>query len=232
MNDVRDSVDRIAERFDPPRGGLEDLSRRKSRTRVRRRIVAGALAVAVAAGGSLLVVGSFSGSEPRTHSRVEVLATWAAASTPAPAQASSPATCPAPSGDSPPPVALSSTSGAAGSSIDVTGTFASSELLWMQLLWNAGELDGDIAPPPWPRTGPDLPFAPAGPGPVVKLAAIAGPATTGECSFHTSFTVPDAEPGTYQLRWFFGGLGHSTEPSHPRNVYALYASGLTFQVTA
>jgi hypothetical protein len=126
-------------------------------------------------------------------------------------------------------VVLSTTSGAAGSSVEVSGTFGSEEL-WMQLLWNAGEINGEIAPPPWPPTGPDLPFAPAGPGPVVKLAAIAGPATTGECSFQTQFTVPDVEPDTYQLRWFFGAEAHGTQLRHDGG-FALFASELTFQVT-
>jgi hypothetical protein len=126
-------------------------------------------------------------------------------------------------------VVLSSTSGAAGSSVEVSGMFVTEEL-WMQLLWNAGEIDGEIAPPPWPPTGPDLPFAPAGPGPVVKLAAIAGPATTGECSFQTQFTVPDVEPGTYQVQWVYGTEAHATQP-RGEGAFGLFASVLTFQVT-
>ena len=66
--------------------------------------------------------------------------------------------------------------------------------------------------------------------PVVKLVGEAGPETTGNCSVHTSFTVPAVEPGTSQLRWLFGNLGRSTAPS-VTNVYALLASELTFRVT-
>jgi len=189
------------------------------------------LALSVAAGGSLVAVVAFPAAHPPAHQKVTVIRTWAAASTATPTAAKAAVQCPTPSGDSPPPVVLSETSGAAGSSVEVSGTFGTAEL-WMQLLWNAGEISAEIAPPPWPPTGPDLPLDPAGPGPVVTLAAIAGPAATGECSFHARFAVPDVRPGTYQLRWFFGGLGHVTDPSRAENAYVLLGSELTFQVTA
>jgi hypothetical protein len=233
MNGVRNAIDRIAAGFDPQSDGLEDLSRRRRRDRVRRRVAAGTIALAVAAGGALLLFVTFPDSKARTRPEVQVLATWPASSmsTPSPATSSSPVACPRPSGDSPPPVVLSSTSGAAGSSIDVSGRFWNSEL-WMQLLWNAGALDGDVSPPPWPATGPDLPSAPAASGPVLTLAKIEGPASTGACSFHTSFTVPDVEPGTYLLRWVSGDTGGSTGPSRGDDVYYLFSGVLTFRVTA
>ncbi|HYT81201.1 MAG TPA: hypothetical protein VEQ37_18495 [Actinomycetota bacterium] len=228
MTDVHEAIERVGARFDPPDGGFDDLSRRRNRARARRRIAVGALALTVAGGGSLLAARAFPASTPGPLSKIRVLATWPATSHPTAAAASAP-TCPTPSGDSPPPVVLSSTSGAAGSSIEVTGMFPSEEL-WMQLWWNAGEIAGDIAPPPWPPTGPDLQFAPAGPGPVVKLAAIAGPATTGKCSFQMKFTVPEFEPGSYQVQWVFGGEAHATQPRGEGGFYLL-TSLLTFQVT-
>jgi hypothetical protein len=230
MNDVREAIERVGARFDPRGDGVEDLHRRRGRARMRRRSAAGALAVAVAAGGALLAVRAFPASAPQVHPRPVVVATWAAGS---PVKANPPARgvyCPTPTGDSPPPVVLSTTTGTAGSSVRLSGSFGSEEL-WMQLLWNAGKISGRIAPPPWPPIGPDLPFDPAGPGPVVKLAAIAGPPRTGECSFQTTFTVPDVPPGTYRLRWFFGALGHSNHPSDPAGAYALWGSELTFHVT-
>jgi len=230
MNGLREAIDRVGMRFDPPDGGFEDLSRRRKRARVRRRLTAGALALTLAAGGAFLAVRAFPASTRKPYSKIKVLATWAPASAATPtAAAPSAPTCPTPSGDSPPPVVLSSTSGAAGSSIGVSGTFWNEEL-FMQLWWNAGEIAGDIAPPPWPPTGPDLQFAPAGPGPVVNLASIAGPASTGDCSFETQFTVPDVEPGTYEVQWVFGGEAHVTQPQGEGGFYT-FTSVLTFEVT-
>jgi hypothetical protein len=183
----------------------------------------------VAAGGSLFAVLALHSSTSTGPSKVKVLAKWAAASASSAGAQSNETTCPTPSGDSPPPVVLSSTSGAAGSSVEVSGRFWNEEL-WMQLVWNAGEIGGQIDPPPWPPSGPDLPFAPAGPGPVVKLAAVAGPATTGECSFQTRFTVPDVEPGTYQIQWVYGAEAQG-EKLRDGGGFALFASVLTFQVT-
>ena len=229
MNDVRETIERVGARFDPPDGGFDDLSRRRTRARVRRRLTTGALALTVAAGGSLLAVLAFPASTPRAPSKVKVLATWAASAATPSAAASSGTTCPTPSGDDPPPVVLSSTSGAAGSSIEVTGMFGTEEL-WMQLWWNAGELAEDIAPPLWPPTGPDLHFAPAGPGPVVNLASTAGPAAGGDCSFQTQFTVPDVEPGTYEMQWVYGAEAHGPKVRE-EGAFALLTSVLTFQVT-
>jgi hypothetical protein len=230
MNDVRDAIERVGARFDPPDDGFEDLSRRLDRARKRRRIGAGALALAVATGGALLAFRSIPASAPGPNSRIRVLATWPATSNAIPKVVASSATgCPTPNGDSPPPVSLSATSGAAGSSVDVSGTFPNAEL-WLQLWWNAGEPPATVAPPPWPPTGPDIRFQPAGPGPVSELASVAGPATTGDCSFHTRFTVPDVEPGTYRIQWVFGFLSHALEPSD-QDGYALLTSVLKFQVT-
>ena len=229
MNDVREAIERVGERFDPP-GGFDDLSRRRGRRRGRRRLAATAVAVAVPVAGSIVLVQAHPGPAPGRHPKPQILATWSttAAVTPT-ATATKLVSCPTPNGDSPSPVLLSATSGPAGSSVDVSVTFWSA-LLWMQLWWNAGEMTASPPPPPWPPTGPDLSFDPAGPGPVVKLVAEAGPETTGNCLVHTSFTVPAVEPGTYQLRWLFGNLGRSTAPS-VTNVYALLASELTFRVT-
>jgi hypothetical protein len=229
MNDVREAIERVGARFDPPGGGLDDLTRRRKRARVRRRLTAGVLALAVGA-GALLAVQAFKASTPRQPSKIRVLATWAAASAATPtAGASSAPICPTPSGEDPPPVVLSSTSGAAGSSIEVSGRFETEEL-WMQIWWNAGEIAGDIAPPPWPPTGPDLRFAPAGSGPVVNLARVAGPADTGDCSFQTRFTVPDVEPGDYEVQWVYGAQAHGTK-LRDEGGFGLLTSVLTFQVT-
>jgi hypothetical protein len=229
MNEVREAIERVGALFDPPGDGFDDLSRRRKRARVRRGLTAGALALTAAAGGSFLAVRAFPASTQKPQSKIRILATWAPASmaTPAAAASNEPI-CPTPSGNDPPPVVLSSTSGAAGSSIEVSGRFWNDEL-WMQLWWNAGEITGDIASPPWPPTGPDLQFAPAGPGPVVNLASIAGPASTGDCSFKTQFTVPSVEPGTYQVQWVYGGEAHATQPQSDVAFY-LFTSLLTFEV--
>jgi len=230
MNEVREAIERVGARFDPPGDGFDDLSRLRKRARLRRRLTAGALAVSLATVGSLLVVRAFPASTQKPDSKITILATWtpASAATPAAAVSNEPI-CPTPSGDDPPPVVLSSTSGPARSSIEVSGRFWNEEL-WMQLWWNAGEVADHIDPPPWPPTGPDLTFAPAGPGPVVNLASIAGPAETGDCSFKTRFTVPDVEPGTYQVQWVYGGEGHVTQPKGDVAFY-LFTSLLTFDVT-
>jgi hypothetical protein len=224
MNDVREAIERIGEQFNPPDQGLEDLSRRRNRARARRRIAAGAFALAVAAGGSLLAVRAFLAPTPGSHPNTNV-ATTPPFSSPATSTASaSGPDCPAPSGDSRPQVVLSSTSGPAGSSVEVSGRFDTGQR-WLQLWWNAvDEMPERLAPPPWPPTGPDLPLTPAGPGPVVKLASVAGPATVDGCSFHTEFTVPDVDPGTYQVLWVSGVVNSSPG-------YWLFDSPVTFEVT-
>jgi hypothetical protein len=118
-------------------------------------------------------------------------------------------------------------SGAAGSSVDVEGSFQSG-WLWLQLWWNA---DGDAAPtidpPPWPPTGPDPGFGSAGPGPVTQLAAVAGPATTGDCSFQTTITIPDVDPGIYRLAWAFGAAAVPED----QGAFGIFVSHVTFEVT-
>jgi hypothetical protein len=57
--------------------------------------------------------------------------------------------------------------------------------------------------------GPDIRFEAATSGPVVKLAAVAGPDSTGDCSYQTQFTVPDVEAGTYELLWVLGAVNPS-----------------------
>ena len=99
MNDVREAIERVGVLFDPPGGGFDDLSRRRTRARVRRRLTTGALALTVAAGGSLLAVLAFPASTPRAPSKVKVLATWAASAATPSGAASSGTTCPTPSGD-------------------------------------------------------------------------------------------------------------------------------------
>ena len=229
MNDVQEAIERVGARFDPPDEGFDHLFRRRNRVRKRRRIAAGAFALTVATGGSLLVVRAFPASRPGPHPQIKVVATWPATS-PLTPEAATPGglSCPTPSVDSPPPVSLSSTSGPAGSSVDVSGMFESGEL-WLQLWWNA---DGDkipdtVAPPPWPLRGPDLQFVPAGPGPVVKLTSVAASEAEGDCSFRAEFTVPDVEPGTYQILWAFGAV----EPPPGDTVYGLWVSSVTFEVT-
>jgi hypothetical protein len=231
MNDVRAAVDQVGTRFELPDGGLGDLSRRRDRVRARRRIATAALALAVAAGGSLFAVRTFAPS--RSHTKTQVGAT---SPTPSVATSVAPSTstpgvpaCPTPTGDSPAPVVLSSTAAPAGSSVEVSVTFGNGEL-WYQLWWNAGRaMPHTFAPPPWPPTGPDIQLNPAGPGPVLRLLAVAGPSTTGECTVRSAFTVPDVEPGTYHLVWIAGGFGDTTEPSSD-GAYVLRSSPLTFTV--
>jgi hypothetical protein len=187
----------------------------------------------VAAGGSLIAVRAFSKVGPPAPAKVRVAITWLTTSSATPT-ATSPveASCPTPTGDSPPPVVLSGTSGRAGSSVEVSGTFEPGfepGLDWLQLWWNA---DGDslpttLPPPPWPPTGPDLSFDPIGPGPVVDLASMAGPAETGDCSFRTAITVPDVPAGSYQMVAAFGG---ADEP--PGEAGYIWLMGpFTFEVT-
>jgi hypothetical protein len=103
-------------------------------------------------------------------------------------------------------VVFSRTAGSAGESVDVSGTFQTGELT-LQLWWNAdGEtFPSTVEPPPWPSTGPDLRFGPVAPGPVVNLASVPGPASTGDCSFRTKVTIPEVPPGSYQILSVFGG---------------------------
>jgi hypothetical protein len=241
MNDVRDAIDRVGAPFDPREAGFDDLTRRQTRARTRRRILAGALALAVMGGGSLLLVRAFPSPSSPPRPELRVIASWAAGTVAQPTAGSARVKCPTPSGDSPPPVVLSSTSGAAGSSIEVTGTFWDAGL-WMQLWWNAGEIGDKIPMPPWPPTGPDLQLDPAGPGPVLKLAAIGSASVTGECSFKTRFSVPDVQPGIYQVQWLFGGAGGPRSPrpasayiispsDHEATFAVVWSSVLSFRVT-
>src|SRR5205809_958406 len=115
MNDVRDAIERVGSRFDPGGGGIQDLTRRRTRARTRRRLLAGAVALAVTGGGAVLLVQAFSPSGARPRPKLEVIATWTAGAATTPIPGSAQVQCPTPSGDSPPPVVLSSASGAAGS---------------------------------------------------------------------------------------------------------------------
>jgi hypothetical protein len=233
MNEVREAIERITERLDPA-GGFDDLSRRRDRTRTRRRVVAGGIALSIAAGGSLLAARAFPGrTRPPAHSPTIIVVTRPASAlgTISPISTAGVRTvCPAPS-DEDRAWALSSTSGTAGSSVDVAGTFQNGEF-WVQLWWNADgdAIAGEVGPPPWPPTGPDLRPGPGGPGPVVELTAVAGPASGGVCSFHSRFVVPDVDPGTYQLVFVMGGM---SEPP-AEGGYAVFQSSpgsVTFEVS-
>jgi hypothetical protein len=232
MNDVRETIERITAGLDPV-SGLDELSTRRNRSRTRRRIAAGALALTVATGGSLLAIRALPRRTPGTSPQPIVVATWPAASAPASGGSivAARTDCPTPSGDDR-AWALSATSGAAGSNIEVSGTFQEG-VYWVELWWNA---DGDdvadaVGPPPWPPTGPRLEVPPAGPGPVVELVSVAGPASGGDCTYRESFNVPDVGPGTYQLVFVMGAL---TEPKGEGGGYGVLqsASGsVTFDVS-
>jgi hypothetical protein len=230
VNDVKEAIDRIGQRFDPPPDGLAELSRRRHRVDTRRRIAAGAFALMLGVGGSILVARAFLGSSTGRPDGTRVVTFPAgSASTPTPGTAGGPS-CPTPSGDSPPAVVLGSSSAPAGSSVRVAGRFMTGEL-WFQLWWNADDQsNGWVAPPPWPATGPDLMRAldPAAAGLMTELASVAGPASTDDCSFRTEFTVPDVAPGHYQLLWVFGALA---TPSG-NGSFGLFVSPVTFEVSS
>jgi hypothetical protein len=222
MNDVREVVERITARLEPATG-FDDLSARRDRGRTGRRIVAGALALLLAAGGSLLALRAFPRRTPSDSPQTIVAATWPASSAVASSSSNAAARtdCPTPSGDDR-AWSLSSTSGPAGSSVDVSGTFQNG-VYWVQLWWNA---DGDriadaVGPPPWPPAGPRFQVPPAGRGPVLELASVAGPASGGDCTYRASFTVPDVDPGTYQLVFVMGAL---TEQQGEGGGYAVIQS--------
>jgi hypothetical protein len=59
MNEVREAIERVGARFSPSGDGFDDLSRLRKRARVRRRLMAAALALTVAAGGLILAVRAF-----------------------------------------------------------------------------------------------------------------------------------------------------------------------------
>jgi hypothetical protein len=62
---------------------------------------------------------------------------------------------------------------------------------------------------------------------MVKLASVAGPASSGHCSWQSRFTVPDVAQGTYKLLWVFGGANSP----QGEGVYFLLSSPFTFEVT-
>jgi hypothetical protein len=229
MNDVKDAIDRIGQRFDPRSDGLAELTTRRHRVDVRRRITAGALALMVGVGGSIIAARAFLGSSTGHADQVRIVTVPAASgASPTPATAGG-ATCPTPTGDSPPQVVLGSSSAPAGSSVPVSGTFTTGER-WLQLWWNADDQsEGTVTPPPWPATGPDLERAldPVAPGLKTELAAVPGPASSDDCSFRTRFTVPDVAPGRYQVLWVFGAF------ASPPGVdgFALYVSPVSFEVS-
>src|SRR5205823_11099297 len=102
VNDVKDAIDRIGQRFDPPPDGLARLTRRRHRVDTRRRITAGALALTVGVGGSILAARAFLGSSTGHANRVRIVTVPAASgASPTPATVGGPP-CPRPSGDSPP----------------------------------------------------------------------------------------------------------------------------------
>jgi hypothetical protein len=222
VNEIRDVIDRVGASFDSGGASLENLNRRRNRIRARKRIRAGGLALLIAGCGSLLAARAFLVSSPEPITSVSVAATGQESGTTA---TTAETTCPTPSGDSPPPVVFSSVSGPVGSSVEVTGTFQT-HFAFLQLWWNADEnkVPAHVAPPPWPPTGPDIGFKPAASGPVVELASVAGPGSTGDCVFKTTITVPPVEPGTYDVLWTFGA--DSASPG-----YSLFTGVLAFEVT-
>jgi hypothetical protein len=219
MNDVRDAIERIGEAFDPRNGGFEDLARRRKRLRARHRVVAGALAAIVAVGGTLLTVRAFSATNPTPTPTIDP-------ATSGPTTKTSTA-CPGPPKDGSPIVTFSSTSGPAGSSVEVSGRFQTGER-WLQVWWNAdeGTIPTRLSPPPWPATGPELRFGPTSKGPVLQVAAVAGPGSKPDCSFRTAFTVPDVEPGTYEVLRVSGIVNPPSD-----EAYALLSGPITFEVT-
>jgi hypothetical protein len=225
MNDVKDAVDRIGERFSPSLGGLAELEGRRRRSGTRRRAATGVFALIVGVAGSALAWHAFLGPTD-SHPRIDVL-TAATSSTSASNGTADRGTCPAPSGESPPTVMLGSNSAAAGSSVDVSGSFQTGQA-WVQLWWNAEDTERSVASPPWPPMGPDLRSGldPKAPGPMTELASVAGPASGGDCSFKTTVTVPDVSPGRYQLLWVFGSAGGSMG----QDGFALFTSPVTFEV--
>jgi hypothetical protein len=220
MNEVREAIERVGAPFDSA-VSIDDLTRRRDRVRTRKRFTAGGLALMIAAGGSLVAARAFLASSPESFPKIRVAATGQAVGTAATRAAT---ICPTPSGDSPPPVVLSSTSGSVGSSIGVTGAFQT-RFVFLQLWWNADEkkIPAHVAAPPWPPTGPDLRFEPAISGPMMELAAIGGPGSNDDCSFQTQFTVPDVDPGTYNVLMAFGSV--------EQRGYALFTAALAFEVT-
>jgi hypothetical protein len=50
------------------------------------------------------------------------------------------------------------------------------------------------------------------------------PDLTGDCSFRAEFTVPDVEPGIYNVLWAFGA-------DSPSPGYSLFTGVLRFEVT-
>jgi len=116
--------------------------------------------------------------------------------------------------------------------VDISGIFQNGEF-WIQLWWNANgdEVADKVGPPPWPPTGPDLRVGPAGPGPVVKLASVAGPASGGECSFHTRFAVPDVDPGTYELVFVEGWMSAPLGEGEGYAVLESTPGSVTFEVS-
>ena len=229
MNDLKEAIDRIGERFDASAGGLPTLEERRRRSGAQRRLAAASVALVVGIAGSVLVARAFLGP---TDGSPEITIPQAANSTTS-SSTSSPlagtAICPTPSGDSPPSIVLESTTGAAGSTVRVSGSFQTGQA-WLQLWWNADDTtQGRVSPPPWPATGPDLREAldPKTPGLMTELASVAGPASTGSCSFTTAFTVPDVPPRSYQVMWAFGAPASSTNDEHS---FALFTSHLRFEV--
>jgi hypothetical protein len=219
MNDVRDAVERVGQRFAPSDSGFEDLSRRRGRIRTKRRVAAGGVALLVAVGGTTVAVRAFVQTSPTPRSAINTGGTRSATS--------ASAECPGPPADGSPLVTFASTSGTAGSLIEVSGAFQTGER-FLQVWWNADEdrLPTWVAPPPWPASGPELRFEPAGPGPVEKVASIAGPGPNPDCSFWTTFEIPDVEAGTYTVLRV-SGIVNSPDGSG----YALFTGPITFEVT-
>jgi hypothetical protein len=222
VNEIRDVIDRVGASFDSGVASLDDLNTRRDRIRARKRITAGGMALLIAGGGSLLAARAFLVSSPEPTTSVSIATTGQGSEA---AATTSETTCPTPNGDSPPPLVLSTVSGPAGSTVEVTGSFQT-HFAFLQLWWNADEnrIPAHVDPPPWPPTGPDIRFKPVTSGPLVELAAVAGPDSIGDCAFETMITVPQVEPGTYGVLWVFGADGASPG-------YSLFTGVLTFEVT-
>jgi hypothetical protein len=210
MKDLKQTLEDLAERFEPPSDGFARyLRKHEQRRQQRQRLLAVTLSALVLAAGAIAGVEAFSGKTQTAFAGIRSFKAAATYSTTA-TQQECPALSKTPDNPNPYGSVLSTASGPAGSTVtisghlpvlDEAGSYVGPGNPDISAYWN---LDFDH----WTSilTSPDSPSASVAESPVEHLGTYH---VTGGCDFQMQVTVPSVPPGTYPivLLYWYGGSG-------------------------
>lgn len=225
MKDLRQTLEDLGDRFEPPRVGFADYLRRgEKRRQHRQHLLVFTLSTLVLAAGAVAAVEAFNGTTQKALAGIPSFKAAATVST-----TDTQHKCPALSrtdnnDDSTNPYipVLSPSSGPAGSTVtisgplpvvDEAGTYVGPGNPNISVYWN---LDLDH----WTSilTSPNSPTASVTGSPVQHLGT--QQVTGGACNFQIQVTIPSVAPGTYPIQLlgeWSGATGATTGPFPPVN---------------